>query len=180
MWPQPDEGLFNGFLYSVDASGHVDTLETEVGIPNALAFDPDRRRMYWADTFHATIWKWDYDVDSGCRSNKDVFFDYGDRAEARGLPDGGCVDVEGCYWSASVNGWALTRITPEGEIDRIVELPVAMPTMPAFGGADLSTIYVTSIDGGAADPQRSRGVAPGSLLAVDAGIRGRLDTPFAL
>ena len=179
MWPESEAGEFNGSLYSIDATGAVDTLETDVGIPNGLVFDAERDRMYWADTFHATIWQWDYDLDTGKRTNKRVFFNYSDQPTAHGLPDGGCLDADGCYWSASVHGWALTRITPQGDIDRIVELPVAMPTMPAFGGPDLSTIYITSIDGGMVDEHRMKGVTPGSLLAVDIGITGLPEPTFA-
>ena len=179
MWPEPDDRKYAGSLYCIDHDGSVESLESDVGIPNGLVFDPDRRRMYWADTFRATIWVWDYDAETGERSNKRVFFDY--RASgARGLPDGACLDADGCYWSASVNGWALTRITPDGKIDTVIDLPVAMPTMPAFGGDDLSTIFVTSIDGGEVDAARSRGVPAGALLAVDAGFQGVPETGSAL
>ena len=176
MHPDPDERQFTGSLYSVDSSGAVTTLETDVGIPNGLVFDADRRRMYWADTFHATIWVWDYDADTGERRNKRVFFNYRNRAEAKGLPDGACLDAEGCYWSASVHGYAATRITPNGDVDRVVALPVEMPTMTAFGGPDLSTLYVTSLQGQVVDKD---GVSAGSLLAIDVGVQGVLDTPFA-
>ena len=178
MHPVPEARRFDGSLYSIDAAGNVDTLENDVGIPNSTVFDPYRGRMYWADTFHATIWQWDYDFETGIRRNRSVFFDYNANPAARGLPDGGCLDVDGCLWSASVNGWALTRITPDGDIDRIVELPVAMPTMPAFGGPDLSTIYVTSINGGQIDKSRSAGVLAGALLAVDVGVPGLPEPRF--
>lgn len=178
MWPEAGANKFNGSLYSIGAAGSVDTLETDVGIPNGLVFDPERSRMYWADTFHATIWDWDYDLDTGLRSNKRVFFNYSDHPDVHGLPDGGCLDAEGHYWSASVTGWALTRISPDGEPVATVDLPVAMPTMPAFGGPDLTTIYVTSIDGGMVDEKRSGGVPAGALLSVDLGIAGVPEPPF--
>jgi len=171
MWPETRDQKSVGSLYSIDLDGSVDTLETNVGIPNGLVFDPDRNRMYWADTFEKIIWVWDYDAETAERSNKRVFFDYGPR-DVRGLPDGACLDADGCYWSASVTGWALTRITPEGAVDQVIDLPVAMPTMPAFGGDDLSTIYVTSLNGGQVDKNRSAGVPAGALLAVDAGVQG--------
>lgn len=179
MWPDADAGQFNGGLYTISESGIVTTLETDVGIPNGLVFDPDRARMYWADTFHATIWLWDYDLESGERSNKRVFFNYDDEPDIHGLPDGGCLDADGFYWSASVNGWAVTRIAPDGRVDRVVDVPLAMPTMPAFGGSDLSTLYVTSIDGGQVDPDRSAGVAAGSLIALDVGVAGVPEPGFA-
>ena len=167
MHPEPDARLSTGHLYSIDGEGRVSMLESEVGIPNSTVFDPDRNRMYWADTFAGTIWQWDYDLESGRRSNKSVFFDYNAHRPLKGLPDGACLDAEGCLWSASVTGWALTRFTPDGAVDQRIELPVSMPTMPAFGGPDLSTIYVTSLAGGPTDPTRSRGVPAGSLLAVE-------------
>lgn len=179
MWPEPDERKYSGTLYRIEQDGSVQTLESGVGIPNGLVFDPDRGRMYWADTFRATIWVWDYDAESGERRNKRVFFDYL-ASGARGLPDGACLDAQGCYWSASVNGWGLTRITPDGRIDTVIDLPVAMPTMPAFGGDDLSTIFVTSINGGEVDTDRSRGVPAGALLAVDAGFAGVPETRSAI
>lgn len=179
MWPDPDARKHSGALYRIDQAGSVETLESDVGIPNGLVFDVERDRMYWADTFRAKIWAWDYDLDSGLRSNERVFFDYG-APGVRGLPDGACLDADGCYWSASVTGWALTRITPEGNIDTVIDLPVAMPSMPAFGGDDLSTIFVTSIDGGEVDESRSQGVPAGALLAVDAGCQGVPEARCAL
>lgn len=180
MWPDAEAGRFNGSLYSIEqSSGNVDTLEDDVGIPNGLVFDPERARMYWADTFRATIWVWDYDLETGRRSNKRTFFNYEEHDEIRGLPDGGCLDSQGCYWSASVHGWALTRIRPDGMVDRVVELPLAMPTMPAFGGPDLSTLYVTSINGGMVDERRSAGIPAGALVSLDVGVAGVSEPLFA-
>ena len=179
MWPVPEDDRYTGGLYTIDDELTVTKLEADVGIPNSLVFDPERSLMYWADTFHATIWRWDYNLETGQRSNKQEFFDYRQNPDAQGLPDGACLDADGCLWSASVHGWALTRITPAGNVDRVVELPIAMPTMPAFGGADLSTIYVTSIDGGMVDERRSNGVPAGALLAIDGiGVQGLPETPF--
>ena len=178
MHPIPEEAHFVGSLYSIDPKGAVSTLETDVGVPNGLAFDPDRNRIYWTDTHRHVIWMWDYDRDTGLRRNKRVFFDYDAHDEVAGLPDGACVDVDGCYWSASVWGWALMRITPDGAIDRRIDLPVQKPTMPAFGGVDLSTLYVTSIGDGN-EIEESSGVPAGALLAVDAGMQGLPEPRFA-
>jgi len=178
MHPSPEESHFVGSLYSIDRTGAVSLLETEVGVPNGLVFDPDRSRMYWTDTLRHVIWVWDYDLDTGMRRNKRVFFDYDANDDVLGLPDGACLDVDGCYWSASVEGWALIRITPEGTVDRRIDLPVQKPTMPAFGGADLSTLYVTSIGDGNGNEDPS-GVPAGALLAVDAGVGGLPEPRFA-
>ena len=71
------------------------------------------------------------------------------------------------------------RFTPDGELDRTIRLPVEAPTMPAFGGDDLSTLFVTSIStGGSRTPSPDQPYA-GALVAIDAGVQGRIDVPFA-
>ena len=65
--------------------------------------------------------------------------------EEDGRPDGAACDAEGFYWSAGVSAGVLNRISPTGEIERKVMLPLAAPTMPCFGGPDLKTLYVTSL-----------------------------------
>ncbi len=180
MWPDGAAGEFRGGLYRIDPDGSLHTQETDVGIPNGMVFDVDRSRMYWADTLHRTIWVWDYDVETGGRENRRVFYDYGAPEAVAGLPDGACLDAEGGYWSASVYGWALTRISPDGTVDHQIEMPVQKPSMPAFGGTDLRTLYVTTIgDAGNSPSEPGRdGHSPGALLAVDAGVAGLVEPRF--
>ena len=170
-------GPMTGILHRVEADGSHVELQRGIGVSNALAFDDDRGRMYWADTGTDRITVWDYDIDSGARRNGRVFFDF---ADLPGKPDGGCLDAEGCYWSAEVRGSALTRITPDGVLDRRIELPLNMPTMPAFAGPDSSTVYVTSIGFAHGPDQPRMDVEPGSLLVIDdVGVTGRPEPVFA-
>ena len=95
------------------------------------------------------------------------------------------MDADGYYWSASVHGWALTRVAPDGTVERRIDLPVELPTMPCFGGTNMDTLFVTSINTENNDPERvtrRQGVAAGSLLAIDLsgeGIHGPPDALFA-
>lgn len=165
-----------GSLHQIDADGTVRVLRTEVGTSNGLGFDTDRGLMYFADTPTLSVICWDYDAATGEQANERQFFDY---ETVPGKPDGACLDADGCYWSASVHGWAVTRVTPDGVVDRRIEVPVSKPTMPAFGGPALDTLYVTSIGNGA---EGRDGVEPGTLLAIDLsaeGITGRVDPAFA-
>ena len=133
----------DGRVYTYD--GH-DATEVMRGfhVINGLAFAPDGRTVYASDSYAPirTIWAWDYEPASGAWSNRRVFFDTGQLA---GRPDGGAIDSAGCYWSAGVGGWQLYRITPEGQLDMTIDMPVERPTRIAFGGSDLATLYVTSI-----------------------------------
>lgn len=178
MYENVEERRSTGLLHQIEADGTSRVLRRDIGVTNANAFDPKHGRAYFADSFTGRILVWDYDALAGVRTNERVLFDY---HGVPGSPDGACVDADGCLWSASVFGWALIRITPEGRLDRRIELPVQKPTMPCFGGPDLSTLYVTSIGGDAtsAPPEGVTPVAEGSLLALDVDVQGIPEVPFA-
>jgi len=177
MYADTNAGEWTGALYRVEPSGDATTLCSDIGVANGLAFDPERQRMYFADTPTDRVLVFDYDSDTGEATNERVFLDY---SSLPGKPDGACVDADGCYWSASVYGWAVIRVTPEGVVDRRIELPVQKPSMPAFGGSDLSTLFVTTIGAGGTVPSEPGrdGFQPGELLALDVGVRGRPEPLF--
>ena len=140
---------------------------------NGLAFAPDGHTAYVSDSYPAVrrIWAYDYAPATGAWTNRRVFLD---TREMPGRPDGGAVDADGCYWMAGISGWQLVRITPEGKVDRIVEMPVERPTKPMFGGANLDVLYVTSIGSDAPD------ALDGSLFAVTGlGVTGVPQARFA-
>lgn len=138
--PQRPQAAF----YRVDPDMTVTRMFDGIYTTNGLAFSPDGTTLYFSDSFPdvRTIWAADYDRDTGTPSNRRVFFDT--RAVA-GRPDGATVDTDGCYWMAGVGGWQLVRLTPEGKVDLVIDMPVERPSKPAFGGADLKTLFVTSI-----------------------------------
>ena len=138
-------GRTTGTLHRVHHSGEVETLRNHIGVTNGLAFDVKRNRMYFADTPTERVLVFDYEPSTGTMSNQRLFFDYHNRP---GKPDGACVDADGCYWSASVYGWSLLRITPNGEVDCRIELPLQKPSMPCFGGKHLDILFVTTIGTG--------------------------------
>lgn len=163
-----------GSLYRFDGDRSCTRMTGGLFVANGLAFSPDGRTLYHSDSFKAvrTIWAWDFDPDDGQISNRRVFVDTSDMP---GRPDGGAVDADGCYWMAGNDGWEIVRFTPKGQIDRRIALPIAKPSMLAFGGDQLDTIYVTSIrptTGLENQPQA------GSLFAVQAGIKGLPEPRF--
>ena len=136
----------SGALYSLDNDFTMRKIMGGFHIPNGMAFAPDGRTAYISDSFPTvrTIWAYDYDLTDGNWSNQRVFFDTNGRP---GRPDGGTIDADGCYWMAGVSGWELVRITPEGKVDMAIEFPVEKPTKIAFGGANMDTMFVTSLGG---------------------------------
>lgn len=166
---------WTGMLHRVGPDGAVATVRSGIGVANGLAFSPDGSTMYFADTHRDTVWAFDYDLASGEAINERVFLDFGDLP---GHPDGACVDEDGCYWIACVYGWAVLRVTPTGRVDRRIELPVEKPTMPAFGGPGMSTLFVTSIGGEGSKPLAPGQPDAGGLFAIDVGTRGLVESPF--
>lgn len=113
---------------------------------NGLGFSPDGSAMYHADTAAHRVTRYDFDLASGTPSNPQVLrqFSADKASNYGGRPDGAAVDSEGNYWVAMFEGGRIAKLSPSGEqLDEIV-LPVRCPTMVAFGGADLKTLYITT------------------------------------
>ena len=65
------------------------------------------------------IWEYRYEPETGAITDRRLFADTHDQP---GQPDGSTIDAEGYMWNAQWDGWRLVRYSPEGQIDRIVEL----------------------------------------------------------
>jgi sugar lactone lactonase YvrE len=152
---------------------------------NGLAWSPNGRTMHWSDTKAHTIFAADFDPASGTLSRRRVFAQFPLKPADQplgsygGRPDGAAMDAEGCYWIAMFEGQRVLRLSPEGEILRVVELPVRCPTMPCFGGADLKTLYITSARQGRPAAELIDQPWAGCVLALDVDVPG-LPVNFAL
>ena len=96
----------------------------------------------------------------------------------RGLPDGSAVDRDGFVWNARYGGGCVVRLSPEGEIDRIVEVPTAKVTNCTFGGPDLKTLFITSAGGGGGAAAGDR--YAGGLFAIAVSVPGAPENTFRL
>jgi sugar lactone lactonase YvrE len=110
-------------------------------VGNGIAWSPDDRTMYLADTPVGKVWQYEFDITSGEIANRRPFLSI---EAGQGAPDGATVDADGCYWSALFRGGAVAQFDPAGKSMRRIALPVSNPTMCAFGGPDLDILYVTS------------------------------------
>jgi len=156
-------------LYRLDNRGLV-AVTAGLLTSNGLAFSPDGRTMYHADTPRFAVYRYDYDVTTGAAENRRIFVQLDPNGADRGRPDGAAVDVEGCYWTALYEGSRVHRYDPDGALMAQYPAPARRPTMPRFGGPDLTTLYLTS----AVDPADA---VPGALYAMDVDVAG-LATPL--
>ena len=163
------------FRYS-SASGLSSPFEAGLLTQNGLAWSPAGDRMYLSDSHPRarTVWSFRYDRDEGVPHERRVFVDMSVHA---GRPDGAAVDADGCYWTCANDAGRLLRFTPEGALDRDVALPVRKPSMCAFGGSALDTLYVTSIrPANAADAERQP--LAGAVFALRPGVGGLPEPEF--
>lgn len=138
----PDPARPDGMLYRLDAEGTATPQAKGLLTQNGLAWSPDGRVMYLSDSHPAvrTIWTFDFDPESGTPSNRRLFCD-----NLPGRPDGAAMDADGCYWIAATDAGRILRLTPAGRIDAEVMVPVRNPTNLCFGGPDMRTIFITSL-----------------------------------
>jgi sugar lactone lactonase YvrE len=163
-----------GALYRIAIDGRCERMAGGITIPNSLAWSPDGRTMYFADTPQRTIRAFDYDRAAGEPSNEKVF------AKTQiGFPDGSCVDADGCLWNAEYGGGRVVRYTPKGKVDRVVELPVKNPTCCCFGGPQLDVLYITTAAQRLSEAELEAEPLAGSLLAVRPGSTGLPESRYA-
>lgn len=147
-------------FYRIAPDGEVDRIVGGLHVSNGLAWSPDGKRMYHADSIIPQINAYEFDATNGLASAPARWAAFPSEV---GHPDGGAVDAEGCYWSAGVSAGRLNRFAPDGKLVEQFELPCLFPTMPCFGGPDLSSLYLTSM---------SRDDEVGGLFVAEAGVRG--------
>ena len=153
----------SGRLYRLDRDGSYTVVLEEVGIPNGMAFTSDRRSFFFIDSLDNVVWKFDYDQKTGRISNRRAFIEFD---SDKGMADGMTIDAEGNLWIAMAMGWKVVQYGPDANLKRSIELPARFVSSVAFGGPDLSQLFVTT---GRLPEGEELGSAAGALLALTPG-----------
>lgn len=154
-----------GAFYSLSTEGNVSLLIDEVSTSNGLAWSADHSTLYYIDTPTLEIVSFDYNVQEGTISNKQVIATVD---ESEGYPDGMTIDAEGMLWVARWGGQRVSRIDPtSGKVIAEVSLPVNCVTSCTFGGEHLDELYITT----AQDDSEDQPLA-GGLFMVKPGVKG--------
>jgi L-arabinonolactonase len=164
-----------GAIYRLDPDWACTRVMDGLGIPNTILCTPDGNSLYVADSKAHTLYIYDVDFDSGELSSGRVFARSHD---AHAAPDGSALDAEGYLWNAEWGGWRLVRYAPDGKIDQTVPLPVEQPTSCAFGGEDLSHLYVTTARKGLSPAALATQPLAGSVLCLKPPAPGVPVPPF--
>ena len=160
-----------GALYRVTPDGRIERKAEGYAVSNGLAWSPDGRTMYHADSGAGAVDAWAFDPSTGAIGDRRRFATLTDE---EGRPDGAATDADGCYWSAGVSAGCLNRFSPAGALMQRIELPVPTPTMPCFAEG---TLYLTSLREGRDAELLARHPDMGGLHRMPAPVAG---SPVAL
>ncbi len=177
---EPRDGP-NATLYRI-TGGRVTDAHVPVTVSNGLAFSPDNRTLYHADTTAHCIKAYEFDLPSGTLGAHRVFrqFDSTRGSKYEGRPDGAAVDSEGAYWVAMYEGGRILRLSPNGDLLDELVLPAKCPTMVAFGGEDMRTLFITTVSANRPAEEIKRYPASGKVLQTRVGVRGRVEPEFVV
>ena len=162
-------------LYRLDDRLTLTRLFGHMTISNGLAWSPDGATMYHADTPTRTVRAFDYPAGDGVPANGRTFAQWTGEGER---PDGATVDSAGNYWVAFYRGGKVVQLSPAGRTLAEYPVPAMCPTMCAFGGDDLRTLYVTTARQQRDEAELARLPQSGSLFAMRVPVPGLPETLF--
>jgi len=136
--PQPVGGL-----YVAGPDYAITELDRGIYQSNSHCFTPDGQTLYAADSFVTSIYAYDYDLDTGAVANKRLF---ANTADLGGGPDGSAVDADGMVWMTIFPAGKIAAFRPDGQLERVIDMPVKLVSSVAWGGPELDRLYVTTID----------------------------------
>lgn len=164
------ESAPRGVLYVLNRRGEWRIGDSGFVVCNGPTFSPQGDVLYFSDSLARQSLAYDLDGATGKLSRRRVFQKY---SEADGVPDGCCVDTQGCIWVAMYDGGKVIRLSPDGERLDILSLPARNITSCCLGGPELRTLFVTS--GRAADDSEREG---GALFATEVDAPGLPEPKF--
>lgn len=165
-----------GSLFRLDPDLRLHQMASGFVCSNGIAFSPDDRILYHTDTGAGRIDAYDFDAASGTISNRRLHIQF---AGDQGRPDGCTIDAEGYLWVAAITAGRVVRVDPRGAIVDSIALPTKRPTSAMFGGADLRTLFITSMQHGLTPEQLAAEPQAGCLFAVTLPVGGLAEPRFA-
>lgn len=140
-----------------------------IEITNGPAVNAAGDRIYFTDTLSRKIFVAHLTREGV--SDLSLFVETGHDFPAA-FPDGSVVDSEDHVWVAMYMGGALLRFSPDGKLVDRVLIPARDVTKMAFGGADFTTVYVTSANKDMTAEDMQIFPDAGRLFAFNAGVSG--------
>lgn len=149
---------YSGVFALDEATGRMVLIDNTLERPNGLALSPSELRLYVGDTATQTIWAYELAAD-GTASGKRRVVDLTDESKP-GRVDGVRVDSTGLVYTTCPGG--ICVVDPvRGEVIERLATPKRATNL-AWGGADLSDLYITALTDVYRVKTRARGVGSSS------------------
>lgn len=121
--------------------GQLKKLFDGISIPNSICFSTDGKFAYFTDTPTRKIMRQSLDTSGWPIGEAELFIDL----NKEGLnPDGSVIDQDDCLWNAQWGASQVSRYSPEGQLIERISCPALQPSCPAFGGAEMNSLFVTT------------------------------------
>jgi sugar lactone lactonase YvrE len=170
-----DETPGAGSLYRLELDGSCTPMLTGLTISNGIGWSPDGSTMYLNDSGAGCLQAFDYDGATGDIGNRRTLVEL----EPPLAPDGLTVDADGDVWVAVWGGGCVRRYSPSGALLFEVALPVERTTSCAFGGPDMTTLFVTTARAGPDTAPVTGEPHAGHVFTVDGlDVRGMPCNPY--
>lgn len=165
-----------GALYRVDADLTVTRVAEGIRLSNGLGWSPDNRTLYHCDSRPGYVYAYDYDIETGALENRRIHIDF---TASDAHPDGCTVDAEGGLWIAEVGAWTVGRYDAQGKRMGGIQLPVKRVSSVMFGGADLDTLYITTMRYNLTPDEAAAQPLAGKVFTAMPGVAGLPEPTFA-
>jgi L-arabinonolactonase len=168
------EGEPKGKLYCLHGA-RLEVCLTGIAISNSICFSPDGRHLYFADTPHRTILRFDIDAAHGAIGNRRIFA----QTPHGAFPDGSNIDAEGHLWNAQWGASRVVRYAPDGSISGGMDIPTMQPTCIAFGGKNLDLLFVSSAREHMSEATLAQQPHAGDVFVYQVDVKGLTDARFS-
>jgi gluconolactonase len=132
-------------VYRWDSATKALTVACEgLAKPNGLAFSPDERLLYVADSGRTHDPHGPHEI---------VAFEVSERGEVggrrtfftieQGVPDGIRLDTDGNVWTSSVSNEGVMCVSPDGDLIGRIHVPEPVSNL-CFGGPKLNRLFITA------------------------------------
>ena len=148
-----------GELWRIDGPDQAIDLYHGVLHANGVALSPGERTIYHSDTRNNVILVHTIADDGSAGDRRALHF-------PPGAPDGMAFDAQGLFWVASARAGCVARMTPDGEIDRVLDIPAQTVTSVCFAPDGEPDLFVVTADN-TEEPERR-----GTIFRIDAGVGG--------